>query len=233
MSFVDLFQKIDSVQRHRNVYSHTRVAHKHTYLRFIVPDAASSTISQVGVVTSFTSIAAVRMVPHLNINKTKNKQSKLMCKYCFYVKYIFFSKTGLVIEQGNSEGFDSCDQPYISVKLDSNRPFFSPCDLEIWWMILKNNRALLLYYVKLYVSFQIHRWIQTRVTARKRVIRIDILACVTLKFDGWPWKTEGHLFYTTSSFVHHFKSIGEVKLELQSGKAKFGSNSTIFVAMWP
>ena len=53
-------------------------------------------------------------------------------------------------------------------------------------------------------------------------------ACVILKFDGWPWKTIGHLFYTTSSFVHHFKSIGEVKLELQSGNAQLGSQLVIF-----
>ena len=33
---------------------------------------------------------------------------------------------------------------------------------------------------------------------------------MTLKIDRWPWKTIGHLFYM-SSFVHHFKSIGEVK----------------------
>ena len=50
---------------------------------------------------------------------------------------------------------------------------------------------------------------------------------VTLKFDGWPWKTIGHLFNTTSSFVHHFVAIGEIKLELQSGNAQSGSNSTI------
>ena len=40
---------------------------------------------------------------------------------------------------------------------------------------------------------------------------------MTLKFDGWPWKTIGHLFYATSSFVHHFVAIGEFKMELQSG----------------
>ena len=42
---------------------------------------------------------------------------------------------------------------------------------------------------------------------------------VTLKFDGWPSKTIGHLFYATSSFVQHFVTIGEFnfKLELQSG----------------
>ena len=44
----------------------------------------------------------------------------------------------------------------------------------------------------------------------------DFLSGVTLKFDRWPWKTLGHLFYTMSSFVHHFKAIGEFKLELYS-----------------
>ena len=50
---------------------------------------------------------------------------------------------------------------------------------------------------------------------------------VTLKFDGWPSKTIGHLFYATSSFVQHFVAIGEFKLELQSGNAQSGSNSAI------
>ena len=40
---------------------------------------------------------------------------------------------------------------------------------------------------------------------------------MTLKFDGWPWKTIGYLFYATSSFVHHFVAICVFKLELQSG----------------
>ena len=56
---------------------------------------------------------------------------------------------------------------------------------------------------------------------------------VTLQFDVWHWKTIGHLFYATSSFVHHFVAIGDFKLELQSGNAQFGSNSTIFRAVWP
>ena len=60
-------------------------------------------------------------------------------------------------------------------------------------------------------------------------------ARVTLQFDVWPWKTIGHLFYATSSFVHHFVAIGDhqFKLRIQSGNAQFGSNSTIFRAMWP
>ena len=47
------------------------------------------------------------------------------------------------------------------------------------------------------------------------------------------WKTIGHLSFAVSSFVQHFIAIGEFKLELQSGNAQFGSNSTIFRAVWP
>ena len=124
----------------------------------------------------------------------------------------------------------------ILLKLDLNRPFFSPCDLEIWWMTPKNNRAPLLCYFKLFASFRSHWWIQTGVTVRKRLIWVKINAFftrVTLKFDGWPSKTIGHLFYATSSFVHHFVAIGEYKLELQSGNAQSGSNSTFSRAVWP
>ena len=111
--------------------------------------------------------------------------------------------------------------------------FFVLHDLEIWWMTLKNNRAPLLYYNKLCAAFQSHWYIQTGVTVRKRSIGVkigDFCPPVTLKIDGWPWKTIGHLFYTTSSFVHHFIAIGEVKLELQSGNAQFGSKLVIFLS---
>ena len=94
------------------------------------------------------------------------------------------------------------------------------CELKIWWMTLENNLASLLYYIKLCTSFQSHQWIETGVTARKRSIRVKIsnfLSRVTLKFDRWPWKTIGHLFYAASSLMHHFIAISEFKLELQSG----------------
>ena len=113
----------------------------------------------------------------------------------------------------------------ILLKLDLNRRFFSPCDLEVWWMTPKNNRAPLLCYFKLCASFRSHWWIQTGVTVRKRLIWVKIDAFfsrVTLKFDGWPSKTIGHLFYATLSFVHHFVAIGEFKLELESGNAQSG-----------
>ena len=137
---------------------------------------------------------------------------------------IFTSNARQCIQQGKSEGFDSCDRPS-NLKLDSNRQFFRPCDREIWWMTSKNNMALLLYYVKHCASFQIHWWIQTGFTVQKRSIRVeigDMLSRVTFKFDGWPWKTIGHLFYATSNFVQHFVDIGEFKLELQSGTPDLG-----------
>ena len=116
------------------------------------------------------------------------------------------------------------------------RWFLEPCDLEIWRMTLKNNRAPLQCYFKLCASFRSHWWIQTGVTVRKHPIWVkfdDFFSRVTLKFDGWPSKTIGHLFYATSSFVHHFVPIGEFKLELESGNAQSRSKSTIFIAVWP
>ena len=139
-------------------------------------------------------------------------------------------------KQGKSEGFDSCDRPSNLTQIGFKLWIFRPCDLEIWWMTPKNNKARLLYNIKLCVSFHIHQWIQTGVTVRKHPIWLkldDFLSCVTLQFDLWPWKTIGHLFYATSCFVHHFLAIGELKLELQSGSPQFGSNSTIFRAVWP
>ena len=88
------------------------------------------------------------------------------------------------IQQGKSEGFESCDWPIVQKR-------------SIWVKIG------------------------------------DVLYRVTLKFDGWPWKTNGHLSFAVSSFVQYFIAIGEFKPELQSGNTQFGSNSTIFRAVWP
>ena len=58
-----------------------------------------------------------------------------------------------VIQQGKSEGFDSCDRPSNVTKIGSKIPnhrFFGPYDLEIWWMTSKKQKG----YVKLCASFQ-------------------------------------------------------------------------------
>ena len=62
---------------------------------------------------------------------------------------------------------------------------------------------------------------------------IDFSARVTAKFDEWSRKTIEHFFYTELSFVHHFKSIGEFKPELQSRNTQFGSKLVIFCCVWP
>ena len=110
----------------------------------------------------------------------------------------------------------------ILLKLDSNHWFFSPCDLEIWWMTQQGKSE----------GFESC----DRPIVRKRPIWVkigDVLSRVTLKSDGWPWKTIGHLSFAFSSFVQHFIAIGEFKLELLSGNAQFGSNYMIFRAVWP
>ena len=63
--------------------------------------------------------------------------------------------------------------------------FLEPCDLEIWRMTFKNNRAPLLSNIKLYASFHHHMWIQTGVIVRKRLSWV--VTSVTLTFDLWPW----------------------------------------------
>ena len=92
------------------------------------------------------------------------------------------------------------------------------CPLWPWNLMddLENNRAPLLRYIKMCASFQSYRWIQTGVTVRKRSIRFkisDFLGRETSKCGGRPWKTIGHLFFITSSIVHHFVAIGKFKLE--------------------
>ena len=59
---------------------------------------------------------------------------------------------------------------------------------------------------------------------------IDVFAHMTLTFGGWLPETIGHFFYVTSSFMYHFKAIGKIKLEVQSGNAKFGSKLVIFLS---
>ena len=135
------------------------------------------------------------------------------------------------MKQGKSEGFDSCDGLSNLIQFGFKSSIFQPCDLEIWRRTPKNNRALPLCYFKLFASFRSHWWIQSAVTVRKRLIWVkinDLFSRVTLKFDGWPSKTIGHLSYATSSFVQHFVAIG--KLELQSENAQFGSKSTILLS---
>ena len=111
--------------------------------------------------------------------------------------------------------------------LGQNRWCFVPCDLEIWWMTLENNRASLLCCFKLCETFHSHWWIQTGVTVRKRpnLGQIRRIWCMTLKNNRAPLLCYFKLY---ASFRSH-----RWIQELQSGNAQFGSKSMIFLAVWP
>ena len=120
--------------------------------------------------------------------------------------------------------------------------------------------------LKICAALRSHQRIQARVTVRKHSIWVKIsdfcpvrhwkvdgwpgktssmpkqwrffVSCVTLTFDGWSWRIIGHLFYATSSLVHHFVSISEFKLKLRSGNVQFGAkfvviSVTITFDLWP
>ena len=72
-----------------------------------------------------------------------------------------------------------------NAQFGSKSVIFVPCDLEIWWMTLKNKRAPLLYYFKLCASFHRHWWIQTGVTVRKRP-NWDKICFDLCDLDLWP-----------------------------------------------
>ena len=100
----------------------------------------------------------------------ENNRVSLLC--CFKLCATFHSHwqywiTGYsVLPLVNSNWSYSPETP----NLGQIRRFLEPCDLEIWRMTLKNNRAPLLCYFKLCASFRSHRWFQTWVTVRKRPI---------------------------------------------------------------
>ena len=124
-----------------------------------------------------------------------------------------------------------------NTQFGSKSPICELCDLEIWQITLKINRAHFLCYLNVSASFPSHLWIQKGITVRKcRIwVKIGDFFCLV-----WPWnltmtlKTIGHLFDASSSFVYHFNPIGKFKLELQPGNAQFGSKSTIVscVTLW-
>ena len=76
------------------------------------------------------------------------------------------------------------------------------CDLEIWWMTLKNNRAPLLCCFKLCASFHSHQWIRTKVTVRKRPIwvKIDVFF-VPCDLEIWQMTLKNK----KTPFLHYIK----------------------------
>ena len=143
----------------------------------------------------------------------------------------------VVQKQGKSEGFDSCDRPSNLTQTGFQIVDFSARVILKFDEWPRKIIGHLFYTTKSFVHhFKSINEFKLELQAGKRSTWVkidDFFSRVTLKFDGWPSKIIGHLFYATSSFVHHFVAIDEFKLELQSGNAQFGSKSTIFLAVWP
>ena len=88
----------------------------------------------------------------------------------FVHHFIAIGKFKLELQPGNAQ-------------FGSKLAFFVPCDLEIWWMTLKNNnKAPFLSHIKLCGSFDRHMWIQTVVTARTLLIWVMTIC----DLDLWP-----------------------------------------------
>ena len=138
----------------------------------------------------------------------------------------------LLLKQGKSEGFHSCDRPSNLTQIGFKSSIFQP----LWpWSLMNNlekqwgSSSILRQALCIISNPSVNsNWICSLETHNLGQNCQFFLSRVTLKFDGRPWKTKGQLFYAGSSFVHHFKAIGEFKLELQSGNAKYGSKSAIF-----
>ena len=108
-----------------------------------------------------------------------------------------------------------------------NRWCFVPCDLKIWWMTLKNNRASLLCCFKLCATFHSHWWIQTGVTVRKRPIWV--------KFDIWRMTLQNNrapllcYFMLSASFCTHWCIQTWVKVR----KRPIWVQIDAFLTVWP
>ena len=137
------------------------------------------------------------------------------------------------LEQGKSEGFESCDRPIVRkrpiwVKIGD---VFSRVTLKFdGWpcKIIGHLSFAVSSFVQHFIAIGEFKLGLQSGNAQSGSNSTIFLSRVTLKFDRWHWTTIGHLFYATSSFVHHLAAIGELKLELQSGNTQCGSNSMNF-----
>ena len=107
-------------------------------------------------------------------------------------------------------------------------------------MTLENDRAHLLYYIKMCASFQksiseVKLELQSGNAQFGSKLMI-FLSRVTLKNDTWPWKITGLLSYAASSVVLHFIAIGVVTVRKRSIRVKiaiFLSRVTWKFDGWP
>ena len=120
------------------------------------------------------------------------------------------------------------------------RRFLEPCDLEIWRLTLKNNRAPLLSNIKLCATFRHHMWIQAGVTVRKRLN--GVMTSVTLTFDLWPWPfpwTSRRLMVITPEnfrmirwWEHSEKGVTDRRTVRQTDRKKCSKSCLVAAKIW-
>ena len=154
----------------------------------------------------------------------KNNKAPLLyyIKLCASFQIHWWIKTGFTVRKCSIRAKNWC--------------FFVPRDLEIRWMTLKNIRAPLLYYIKLWAAFQSQWHIQTGVTVRKHSIRVKIDDFfVPGDFENWRTTLKNNrsplLYYIKlcASFHIHWWSQTWVTTWKCSSRVKIGD----FCPAWP
>ena len=136
---------------------------------------------------------SILMGQYLVCNKHKwniNMKIFVKCCICWWIIYFFIhllkshvsSQSSKVTSTNKTNSFKTRQiwgiwklRPAYSPETPNSgqkRWCFVPCDLEIWWMTLENNRAPLLCCFKLCATFHNHQWIQTGVAVQKRPISV-------------------------------------------------------------
>ena len=110
--------------------------------------------------------------------------------------------------------------------------FFVPCDLEISWMTLKNNRAPLLCCFKLCASFHSHRCIETSYSPEHPQFGPKSAIFVLCDLEIWRMTLKNN----RAPLLRYFKLCASFRshwwIGVTAGNAQFGSKSTICWAAW-
>ena len=143
----------------------------------------------------------------------------------------------LQYKQGKSEWCDSCDRPSNVTQVGFKSSIFRRVWPSNLMDDLTNNRAPVLCYVTLSALFQkpsvnsnCSYCPETPNSGQNQQLLLNLVAS---KFDGWPWKTTGHLFYATEGFVRHFAAMCEFNWSYSPKTTKLGQNLFLPLLLWP
>ena len=143
-----------------------------------------------------------------------------------------------LIEQGKSEGFDSCVRPINLAQIGSKSNILP--GVTAWhWNLLgvlekwQGTSSLPLYKAMCVISYPSDNFSWSY---QSETLKLEPKSLVFHPVWPWIWQmtsknNRAHLWYF--KFLHHFVAIGEFKLELQSENAHFGYKFTLFCRRWP